>query len=299
MKFGAIETGRTTQVVASLGENWVNVSEAWRNYEREVEGRSDVQMLQDVECLIRHDLMTRSFYRRITEFVQRNGRLETYRLTQPPSFTLPLRPGKIIAMGRNYKAHAQEMGNDVPDEPIFFAKAISALTAHETPIIIKDWYGTVNYEGELGVIIGKRIKDASTSEAREAISGYTLVNDVTARAMQLKDFEKSHPWFRSKSMDTFCPMGPTVVLRDALEWPLTVTLELRLNGQVRQKSNTDKFIFPLDEAIAYISKYMTFEPGDLIATGTPEGIGALSDGDVVEVAIDEVGVLRNTVRRAP
>jgi 2-keto-4-pentenoate hydratase/2-oxohepta-3-ene-1,7-dioic acid hydratase in catechol pathway len=136
----------------------------------------------------------------------------------------------------------------------------------------------------------------SAEDARHLVAGYTLVNDVTARDIQRGDMADSNPWFRSKSVDTFCPLGPVVVMAEVLDWPVVTPLETRVNGAVRQSSTTDRFIFSIAEVIAAITRFMTLEPGDLIAMGTPEGVGPLTDGDVVEVENPAIGVLRNPVR---
>jgi 5-oxopent-3-ene-1,2,5-tricarboxylate decarboxylase/2-hydroxyhepta-2,4-diene-1,7-dioate isomerase len=160
---------------------------------------------------------------------------------------------------------------------------------------VKDWYGRVDHEGELAVVIGKRAKDVKAEDARDYIAGYTLVNDVTAREMQKGDKSQGNPWFRSKNLDTFCPVGPVVVLRDTLSWPVKVDIEVTVNGVKRQSSNTGKWIFDLGTVIAYVTKFMTLEPGDLIATGTPEGVAALEPGDEVSVRVPEIGELKNPV----
>jgi len=226
----------------------------------------------------------------------RAGRLAALRCEGPPkAVALPVRPGKIICIGRNYAAHAQETGHTPPKEPIFFAKAPSACIADGEPVLVQAEWGQIDHEAELAVVIGRRARDVAAAAAQDYIAGYTLLNDVTAREMQQTDIERGHPWFRSKSLDTFCPMGPVLVLPDEMPWPVEVDISLTVNGAVRQESNTRQFLFTIPEVLAYVTRFLTLEPGDVIATGTPEGIGPVRPGDTMEVRIPEIGVLRTPV----
>ena len=202
----------------------------------------------------------------------------------------PVLPSKIVCMGRNYVAHAKELGHEVPKEPLIFLKASSALLDPGAQIRRPRLSQEVHYEGELGVVIGRTCSKVRDGEdVRDYILGYTCVNDVTARDLQKKDGQ----WSRAKGFDTFCPAGPVVV--DGLDPWAGVEVETRVNGNQRQHGTTADFIFPLDAIIRYISAAMTLFPGDLIATGTPEGVGPLNAGDVVEVSVNGVGTLRNPV----
>ena len=202
----------------------------------------------------------------------------------------PVRPSKIVCIGRNYRAHAAELGHDVPPEPLLFLKPNSALLAPGGVVRRPKISQRVDYEGELGVVIGKTCyQPPADQDVREFILGYTCVNDVTARDLQKKDDQ----WSRAKGFDTFCPVGPVVV--DGLDPWAGVGVETRVNGAVRQSGNTRDFIFPLDVIIRHIAQAMTLFPGDLIATGTPEGVGPVVAGDVIEVSVEGVGVLRNSV----
>jgi 2-keto-4-pentenoate hydratase/2-oxohepta-3-ene-1,7-dioic acid hydratase in catechol pathway len=202
----------------------------------------------------------------------------------------PVCPSKIVCVGRNYRDHAAELGNEVPTEPLLFFKPPSSLIASGQNIRRPKVSERVDYEGELGVVIAKTCyRLESNADARPYILGYTCVNDVTARDLQNKDGQ----WTRAKGFDTFCPVGPLVV--DALDPWTGVGLETRVNGEVRQQGNTHDFIFALGDVIRYISQAMTLLPGDLIATGTPKGVGPVVAGDVVEVSVDGVGTLRNPV----
>jgi 2-keto-4-pentenoate hydratase/2-oxohepta-3-ene-1,7-dioic acid hydratase in catechol pathway len=202
----------------------------------------------------------------------------------------PVRPSKIVCVGRNYREHAAELGNEVPAEPLLFFKPTSALLAPGQNIRRPQLSQKVDYEGELGVVISKTChKLQENDDVRPYILGYTCVNDVTARDIQKKDGQ----WTRGKGFDTFCPVGPLVTTE--LDPWAGVTVETRVNGEVRQHGSTKDFIFALDVVLRYISQVMTLFPGDLIATGTPQGVGPLAAGDVVEVSVEGVGVLRNPV----
>ena len=204
----------------------------------------------------------------------------------------PVRPSKIVCVGRNYREHAVELGHDVPKEPLLFFKPSSALLAPGGVVRRPKISERVDYEGELCVVMGRTCyQRAADEDVRPYILGYTCLNDVTARDLQNKDGQ----WARAKGCDTFCPVGPVVA--DGLDIdPWTgVGVETRVNGEVRQSGNTRDFIFTLDVVIRYIAQAMTLFPGDLIATGTPAGVGPVVAGDVMEVRVEGVGVLRNAV----
>lgn len=298
MKYGVLLVDGQPILGTLIGDRWVDLGRATVDYHRMVEG-NDVARPRDVGDLLRNGWMNRSSYRRIAEFVQRHGRLSDYALAETEqSFMLPWRPGKVIGIGRNFRAHVAEFDNKLPQEPVYFAKAPTSCVGPGESIIIGPDYGRVDYEGELGVVIGGRGRHVSVEGARALVAGYTLVNDVTARDVQRQDMADGNPWFRSKSADTFCPMGPVVVMAEVLEWPVLTPLETRVNGAVKQQSDTGRFIFSIAEVIAAITRFITLEPGDLISMGTPEGVGPLRDGDVVEVANPQIGVLRNPVRNS-
>jgi len=202
----------------------------------------------------------------------------------------PVRPSKIVCVGRNYKAHAEELGHEIPTEPILFLKPNSALLAPGGVVRRPRISQRVDYEGELCVVIGKTCYHlAGDEDVRPYILGYTCLNDVTTRDLQFKDGQ----WTRAKSFDTFCPVGPVVA--DGLDPWAGVAVETRVNGAIRQSGNTRNFIFPLDVVIRHVAQVMTLFPGDLIATGTPEGVGPVIAGDVMEVSVEGVGTLRNPV----
>lgn len=200
----------------------------------------------------------------------------------------PVEPSKIVCVGRNYAAHAKELGNQVPTEPLLFLKPPSALLAPGAAIEIPAASQRVEHEAEIGVVIGKRLRQADATEALAAIFGITAVNDVTARDLQKREVQ----FTRAKGFDTFCPVGP------AIESDLDLTqlqVSARVNGEQRQHGHVSQMIFGLGALLSFISHVMTLEPGDLVSTGTPEGVGPLSAGDTVEIEVTGVGILRNSV----
>lgn len=199
-----------------------------------------------------------------------------------------LRPTKIVGIGQNYRAHAAEMGKGIPEEPLMFLKPSSAIIRDGMPIERPAGYERVDYEGELGVVIGKRARHVSRESALDHVAGYTCINDVTVRDLQKKDGQ----WARAKGFDTFCPIGPRIVA--GLD-PSNLRITTRVNGAIKQDSSTSDLIFDVPTLIAFVSRYMTLDEGDLISTGTPAGVGNLNPGDVVEVEIAGIGVLRNPV----
>lgn len=203
---------------------------------------------------------------------------------------VPVVPSKIICVGRNYREHAKELGNEAPAEPLLFFKPPSSLLPNGGTIVLPPQSERVDFEGELTLVIGKRVRNLhADDEWRSAIRGYTLANDVTARDLQKKDGQ----WARAKGFDTFCAVGPLV--SDDIDPHSGVMIETRVNGELKQQGSTKDFIFAIPELLAYISAAFTLEPGDLILTGTPVGVGPLMAGDRVEVSIAGLGVLTNTV----
>jgi 2-keto-4-pentenoate hydratase/2-oxohepta-3-ene-1,7-dioic acid hydratase in catechol pathway len=202
----------------------------------------------------------------------------------------PCVPSKIVCVGRNYAEHAKELGNEVPAEPTIFLKPPSSLIASGDVIVYPRLSQRLDYEGELGVVIGRRARNVKSSDAAAYILGYTCVNDVTARDLQRKDGQ----WTRGKGFDTFCPVGPCITPRDEVD---LAGLRVRtfVDGERKQDASITEMMFSVDDIIAYVSGFMTLEPGDLIATGTPSGVGPLQPGSQVRIEIDGVGVLENTV----
>ncbi len=200
----------------------------------------------------------------------------------------PCQPTKIVATGLNYKDHARELSLPIPQEPILFLKALSSLIGEKDSVIYPKSVTQLDYEAELGIVIKKRTKDISPKKAKEHILGYTCLNDITARDLQIKDGQ----WTRAKCFDTFCPVGPFIV--DKID-PDDLRVRLFLNGEEKQSSSTKNLIFPIYELVSFISKVMTLLPGDVIASGTPGGVGPMAPGDEVRVCIEKVGELTNYV----
>jgi 2-keto-4-pentenoate hydratase/2-oxohepta-3-ene-1,7-dioic acid hydratase in catechol pathway len=200
----------------------------------------------------------------------------------------PVTPSKIVCAGRNYRDHVKELGHELPAEPLLFLKAPSSLLPPGGVVLMPAASARVDFEGELALVIGRRVRHLDEKDWRGAVRGFTLANDVTARDLQEKDSQ----WSRSKSFDTFCPVGPFV--SDELEAESGVTIETRVNGELRQHASTLDFIFPISRLLAHIAAAMTLEPGDLVLTGTPSGVGPLKAGDRVEIGIPGLGVLTNT-----
>ncbi|MGD0098303.1 MAG: fumarylacetoacetate hydrolase family protein [Terracidiphilus sp.] len=200
----------------------------------------------------------------------------------------PVMPSKIVCVGRNYREHVKELGHELPIEPLLFLKATSSLLPPGGVVAMPAASARVDYEGELAIVIGRRVRHVNEADWRSAIRGFTLANDVTARDLQEKDGQ----WARAKSFDTFCPAGPLV--SDELDVESGVTIETRVNGELRQHGSTLDFIFPIPRLLAHITAAMTLEPGDLVLTGTPSGVGPLKAGDRVEIGIPGLGLLINT-----
>lgn len=202
----------------------------------------------------------------------------------------PVMPSKIVCIGRNYSDHAKELGNEVPAEPMIFLKPSTSLACHESVIIYPECSSKVDHESELAVVIGKTCKDASPESASDYILGYTCFNDITARDIQ----KKENKFTRAKSFDTFAPMGPFLETR--LDNSNT-GIKCLVNGEVKQDGNTSDMVFNVEYLISFISGIMTLLPGDVIATGTPAGVGELQPGDIVEVEVEGIGTLRNYVHK--
>jgi len=198
-------------------------------------------------------------------------------------------PGKIVCVGRNYRDHAKELGNEVPKEPLIFLKPPSSVIANGDPIVLPSVSSRVEFEGEIGIVIGAQLKRASEAEAARAIGGIVAVNDVTARDLQNKDGQ----WTRAKGFDSFCPMG---VPGDAPADLQRLTVITRVNGVEKQRGLASDMVFSIPAILSYISHVMTLEPGDLVATGTPAGVAPLAPGDIVEVEIPGISKISNGVK---
>lgn len=242
------------------------------------------------------DLMNPSYRRKVRRSVAAEV-LPTMSVEAATPLAPVPRPGKIVCIGLNYHDHAEEQNEPLPERPILFGKAPTSVTDPEAPIIHPSDVEQVDYEVELAAVIGRTARAVDTSDARDYVAGYTVHHDVSARDAQFDDGQ----WFRGKSFDTFAPIGPTLVSGDALN-PNDLAVELRVNGEVKQRSTTAEFIFDVDELVSYVSRAMTLRPGDIISTGTPGGVGVFRDppdlldpGDIVEAEIEGIGLLRNPV----
>jgi len=252
-------------------------------------------MVIDMWDLLQAGLIDADLLNDVHDFCEKHDLIEDLLVTGYKVLAPISRPAAIYALGRNYPAHAKESGADVPTEPIVFGKATTAVIGPEENVVYRKWLTRVDPEAELAVIIGKTGKDIPEDEALTYVAGYTCLNDVTARDLQRTDLGNAHPWLRSKGMDTFCPMGPNITLPDEIPYPLELDVEMRVNGEVRQKDNTRSMTFSVPFLVSWISRYHTLYPGDVISTGTPEGMKPVVPGDVMEVHVERIGTLRNPV----
>lgn len=255
--------------------------------------------LTAAEVLRCYDLDT-NFLSPATEAVA-SGLLRVYHRTEVILQAPVPRPGKIICIGLNYRNHAIESGMEIPSSPIIFSKFVTSVTAPGEPIVIPEGSEKVDYEAELAVVIGRRAKNVSSADAMRYVFGYTNFNDVSARDFQFADGQ----WQRGKSCDTFAPFGEFVTTADEIPDPHDLRIRFRLDGETLQDSSTSELIFRIPELIEFLSRSITLEPGDIIATGTPPGVGFarkppvfMKDGDVAAVEIEGLGVLSNPVRRS-
>jgi len=207
-------------------------------------------------------------------------------------------PSKVLCLALNYRAHAAEGGFVAPPRPVVFLKGPNTLCGHGDEVMVPPASRRIDHEGELAVVIGRRARNLSTQDWPDVVAGYTIMNDLTARDLQLEDLERGHPWDLSKSFDGYGPAGPWLVGADEVPDPQSLDLTVTVDGEVRQRGSTADMIFGVGELLCFLSSVLTLEPGDVIATGTPEGIGPVADGATVEVAISGLGVLRNRIRFA-
>jgi len=204
-----------------------------------------------------------------------------------------LRPPAVFCLGFNYRSHAPELKRPVPEVPVVFMKPSKAVVGPDDNVILPKVATRVDYEVELTIVMGKGGRNIAKSDAYPTVFGYTVLNDITARDIQQKDFSLARPWLRSKGFDTFAPIGPFIVTSDEVENPMDLELKLSVDGEIRQQSRTREMIFDVPTIVEYISSFTALEPGSIIATGTPEKIGQLHDGEVVEAYVEKIGTLRN------
>ncbi len=209
------------------------------------------------------------------------------------------RPPAVFCLGFNYRSHAPELKRPIPEVPIIFMKPSKAVAGPDDKIVLPKVATRVDFEVELTIVMGKGGRSIPRGKAYGSVFGYTILNDITARDIQQKDFSLARPWLRSKGFDSFAPMGPFIVTPDEIGDPMNLELALRVNGEVRQHSNTKEMIFDIPAIVEYVSAFTTLEPGSVIATGTPEKIGQLHDRDMVEAYIEKIGTLRNQAVQEP
>ena len=275
---------------------WINYSDAEAVY-TSITQNVVVEPTTTIFQLLEDGRFDPAEFRIVLEFLKNHKLGKQYFISKDAVLRAPiLRPPKIVALGLNYALHAKEATAAVPKEPIIFMKAGSSVIGPGETILLPKGLGRMDHEVELAVVIGRRATAAKRKSALGYVAGYTILNDVTARELQTSDLEKKHPWFRSKSYDTFTPLGPWIVTADEIGAKIQLGLECRVNGKLRQKSNTKNMVFDVPTQIEFISRFITLEPGDIISTGTPHGIGPIKDGDEVVCRIQSIGALKNPVR---
>lgn len=293
--FSYFTEDRQVRLGLELEGKQYNFTQLWEFF-KDIKGLRQAPQLMFAQLMVEMGFFNINDIKEVLDTVREYRKIEDIQVPQPVEYDVPIsRPQKILCIGRNYVKHAQETGHDPTEEPIFFAKMPSTMIPHEGSIVIPQNAGRVDHEIELAVVISRQGRNIPEERAYEYVAGYTVVNDITAREMQKSDLAKQHPWLRSKSYDTFCPIGPFLIPHGAIDDPQNLDLSLKVNGEVRQQSNTNKMIFKIPELIAYISRFMTLYAGDIIATGTPEGISPLNPGDVVEGEVEHIGKLVNYV----
>jgi 5-oxopent-3-ene-1,2,5-tricarboxylate decarboxylase / 2-hydroxyhepta-2,4-diene-1,7-dioate isomerase len=296
MKVAQFEDTQGYCIGLSTGSGWINYSDAEAAY-TSITQNVVVESTTTVLKLLEDGRFDPAEFRSVLRFLKDHKLESRYAISKEAMLKAPiLRPPKIIALGLNYALHAKEGNAAVPTEPIIFMKAGSSVIGPDETILLPTDLGRMDHEVELAVIIGRRSSGTKKKEAMNVVAGFTILNDVTARELQSKDLEQKHPWFRSKSYDTFTPLGPWIVTPDEIGSPIRVNLECRVNGKVRQKANTSSMVFDVPTQIEFISKYITLEPGDVLSTGTPHGIAQIKDGDLVLCRIEGIGELKNPVR---
>jgi len=296
MKIAQFEQPDGYCVGVEVKGRWVNYTKADAMFSL-TKRRAAAESLSTINLLLATGSLDVAHIRRVLDFVRTSRLLPHLLVHKDAAMKAPiLRPGKIVALGLNYVLHAKEGSFPVPEEPIIFMKAGSSVIGPDETVRIPRGLGRMDHEVELAAVIGRKATGVRKKDAYRYIAGYCICNDVTARTLQTRDINQRHPWFRSKSFDTFTPLGPWLVTADEIKPPVHLHLECRVNGKVRQKANTQDLVFDIPTVIQFISRYITLDPGDVISTGTPAGIGQIRDGDTMVCKIDGLGILRNPVR---
>lgn len=275
---------------------WINYSDAEAAY-TSITQKIVVEPTTTITRLLEDGRFEVSEFRHVLAFLTEHRLEKQYVVSRDALLRPPvLRPAKIIALGLNYALHAKEGNAAVPKEPIIFMKAGSSVIGPGDTILLPRGLGRMDHEVELAVIFSRRATAVKKKDALKVVAGFTILNDVTARDLQSKDIANKHPWFRSKSFDTFTPMGPWIITPDEIGTPIYLDLECRVNSKVRQKSNTRSMVFDIPTQIEFITRHISLDPGDVLSTGTPHGIGPIADGDEVVCRIEKIGELKNPVR---
>jgi 5-oxopent-3-ene-1,2,5-tricarboxylate decarboxylase/2-hydroxyhepta-2,4-diene-1,7-dioate isomerase len=296
MKIAQFEDEQGFCIGVEQNGKWVNYSKAEAVYYL-LERGLPIEPFSTLEKMIEAGELNTAEIKVVLDYVRKRKFAEELLIERRAVMKAPiLRPPKIVALGLNYLLHAKEGSFDVPEEPIIFLKAGSSVIGPGETVRIPRGLGRMDHEVELAVVIGKKATRVKKKDAHSHIAGYCICNDITARSLQTKDIEKRHPWFRSKSFDTFTPLGPWMVTADEFPPPVHLNLECRVNGRTRQRANTRDFVFDIPTAIEFITRHITLEPGDVVSTGTPAGIGPIRGGDTILSRIQNLGELRNPVR---
>jgi 2-keto-4-pentenoate hydratase/2-oxohepta-3-ene-1,7-dioic acid hydratase in catechol pathway len=292
MKIGRTGDESQPTIVLELDGHWFDVGRGLESLWGS-DGGLDVEhnLLEWIE----HGMFGPEKIARIINQLNENKTLEQFKIPEPSEFLMIYTPRQVICVGRNYAEHAKELGNEIPKSPILFNKLPSTCVGDGHVVSFPKSLGQVDYEGEIALVIGKQGIHIPEEEANDHIAGYTLLNDITAREMQTGLKTKGHPWMMAKNYSGFCPFGPVIRLVDDIAIPLQLNLKLSINGEEKQNGNTSDFIFSIPRLISAISEHILLYPGDLIATGTPEGVGPLKDGDDVVVFCPEIGTLHHSV----
>ena len=296
MKLLSFKDSNVTAFGTFIDDTLVNLGSLVKAYEEEVLRNKVSSCINMIEFLSSGYWEKEKFVS-LQSYLTERHHLKRFAVSSGYQTLAPVpRPPKIIALGRNYALHAAESKMPVPTEPIIFSKTSSSVIGPGGTILIPRDVGRIDHEVELAVVIGKKAKSVPAAHAYEFVAGYTIALDISARDLQRADIEKRNPWYRSKNFDTFTPVGPWIVTADEIPAPIELEIELSVNGQVRQKANTREMIFDIPTTIEFITRYITLEPGDIISTGTPEGIGPIKDGDRIVSRIEKVGEMVNTVK---
>ena len=291
MRIGRVGDETQHSIVLELDGHWFDIGRGLESIWGETDG---VEVEHNLLEWIEHGMFAPGKIAQIINQLNENQTLERFKIPEPLGFLMTYTPRQIICVGRNYAEHARELGNEIPEAPILFNKLPSACIGDGKNVSFPKSLGQVDFEGEIAIVVGRHGVKIPENEAIEYIVGYTLLNDITAREMQTELKSKGHPWMMAKNFPGFCPFGPLIRLIDDITHPLDLNLKLSINGEERQNGTTRDFIFTIPELISTISSHIPLNPGDLIATGTPEGVGPLKDGDDVVVYCSEIGTLHHS-----